>query len=250
MPSESDISMSREELVDLKSDIKSILQKQNETQELIKSLQSQVCNLQEECARKDNQIKALEVRVNDLEQYTRQDDIIISGLKTRHQTYARKVNTNSSESHEVGPPSEMDSLEKQVIDFLSKKDIKVDDKDISIVHTLKSVAQETPKIIMRMTNRKAKISLLRQSWKLKNISNNESNPNREPRVYLNEHLTRFNSQLYRIARDLKKKNMIKGTFTRNCKIFVRTNGSAPEQERVLVIRSIVDLTKLGYKPDE
>ena len=88
MTSEDNIGMSCEELVELRADIKTMLQKQNETQELLKTLNSQVCNLQEECVRKDSQIKALEVRVNDLEQYTRQDNIIISGLKTKHQSYA------------------------------------------------------------------------------------------------------------------------------------------------------------------
>ena len=246
MTSEDDTRMSHEELVELRADIKTIIQKQNESQELLKSLNAQVSNLKEECIRKDNQIKALEVRVNDLEQYTRQDDIIITGLKTKHQSYARRVNTSSSENHGEAPSTEIESLEKQVINFLSEKDFEIDEKDISIVHTLKSNNTHAPKIIMRMISRKAKINILKQSWKLKETIDNR----REPKVYLNEHLTRNNSHLYKIARDLKKKNMIKGTFSRNCKIFVRTKGSTPEEERILMIRDMAELIKLGHKPDD
>ena len=163
---------------------------------------------------------------------------------------ANRVNTTSTENHEEAPSSEIESLEKQVIQYLIEKDFEVDEKDVSIVHTLKTNTQNTPKIIMRMISRKAKINLLKQSWKLKETVGNDQNQRRGPRVYLNEHLTRYNSQLYKIARDLRKKNMIKGTFTRNCKIFVRTKGSTPEQERTLVIRDMADLIKLGHKPDE
>ena len=39
--------------------------------------------------KKDKKITFLENRVADLEQYTRMNDLIISGLKTRHRSYAR-----------------------------------------------------------------------------------------------------------------------------------------------------------------
>ena len=67
-------------------------------------------------------------------------------------------------------------------------------------------------------------------------------------MFINEHLTKKNSDLYRIARMLKKQNKIKWTYTRNCRIFVGTNGTTPEEERTLVIRKIEDLVKLGYTP--
>ena len=38
---------------------------------------------------KDMKMNKLERRVDDLEQYSRMNDLIISGLVTKHQTYAR-----------------------------------------------------------------------------------------------------------------------------------------------------------------
>ena len=38
---------------------------------------------------KDKKIEELERRVDDLEQYTRMEDLVISGLETTHRTYAR-----------------------------------------------------------------------------------------------------------------------------------------------------------------
>ena len=228
----------REEFAALSADIKSILEKQNETQDLIRSLKAEVNQLKDECKQKDVKIQFLELRVNDLEQYTRQDDIIISGLKTQHKSYARSVSNQGADSFEAAPVNETDTIENQVVHFLASKDILVDKKDISVVHALKSFNPSKPNIVMRMVSRKAKSNIMKQAKKLKGSH-----------VFLNEHLTKQNNHLYKIARDLKKKNQIKWTYTRNCKIFVRTSGITPEEEKTLIIKDIDDLIKLGYCPD-
>ena len=40
---------------------------------------------------KDKQIEALEKRMDDLEQYSRIDNVIIHGLKTRHKVWSRQI---------------------------------------------------------------------------------------------------------------------------------------------------------------
>ena len=122
---------------------------------MIKSLREECNALTVACAQKDEKIKNPEDGVEDLEQHSRQDDVIITGLKTKHQTRARKVNNASVDNHADAPVSEIDTLESQVIQFLEQKDIDIDKRDISIVHTLKSTQMNKPVIIMRMTNQKA-----------------------------------------------------------------------------------------------
>ncbi|KAM3843136.1 ranBP-type and C3HC4-type zinc finger-containing protein 1-like [Diretmus argenteus] len=51
-------------------------------------------------------------------------------------------------------------------------------------------------------------------------------------VYLNEHLTKKNADIAREARNLKKQNKIQATWTRNCKVMIRLNGS-PEEAKVI-----------------
>ncbi|KAJ8358176.1 hypothetical protein AAFF_G00028040 [Aldrovandia affinis] len=81
---------------------------------------------------------------------------------------------------------------------------------------------------MRFVNRKHKTALLKQGRKLKGSN-----------VYLNEHLTKRNADIARKARYMKKQRKIQTTWTTNCKVFIKLNGT-PEEAKVLVIRNIED----------
>ncbi|KAI9535925.1 hypothetical protein NQZ68_039025 [Dissostichus eleginoides] len=66
-------------------------------------------------AEKDKRLEYLESRVEDLEQYTRIIDVIITGLKVKPRSYARAVGADAG-----GEPGELDasSTEQQVAAFL------------------------------------------------------------------------------------------------------------------------------------
>ena len=59
-------------------------------------------------------------------------------------------------------------------------------------------------------------------------------------VYLNDHLTKRNGEIAKAARDLKKQKKIQATWTRNCKIWIKPNGT-PEESRGIVVRDLKDL---------
>jgi hypothetical protein len=63
-------------------------------------------------------------------------------------------------------------------------------------------------------------------------------------VYLNDHLTPKNAELARKARLLRKDEVIEGTWTKNCNIFVKTKGLTPEDQKVFMIKEEADLIKL------
>lgn len=84
---------------------------------------------------------------------------------------------------------------------------------------------------IRFTNRKAKTELLRQGRKLRGSD-----------VYLNEHLTKKNADIARQARILKKQNKIQATWTRNCKVWIKLNGS-PEEASIIVVRELSELDR-------
>lgn len=82
---------------------------------------------------------------------------------------------------------------------------------------------------MRFVNRKHKTELLKQERKLKGTN-----------VFINEHLTKRNADIARL--NLRKQGKIQNTWTNNCKVFIKLNGT-PEQARVVVIRSMEELDR-------
>lgn len=180
---------------------------------------------------RDEKIDKLEQRIDDLEQYSRVDDIIISGLDIRPRTYAKAV--AGHQSGEDAPSEEQLTVEKQVVQFMNSKHIHIEPVHISACHMLPRKAKDgnkaKPAIIVRFVNRKYKVAVLSQYKKL-----------RDTGVYVNEHLTGKNAEIASSSRILKKRNKIQSTWTRNGKVFIKTNGAA-EHARVVMVRRLSEL---------
>lgn len=138
-------------------------------QDTITDLLKQIKELKTKNNTQEEKIISLEERVSDLEQYSRMNDVIVSGLKIRPRNFLQAVKGVGSEDsleHE-------ETTEEQVISFLCTKDIKVDKESIEACHLLpvrktsdnvnrSSSTPAIPAIIMRFTNRKHKVDLLKQ----------------------------------------------------------------------------------------
>ncbi|KAL7388350.1 hypothetical protein ABVT39_012223 [Epinephelus coioides] len=149
------------------------------------------------------------------------DDVIVSGLNTRHCSYARTA-TGPDRGSEDDTPGEIHSLEQQVLQFFASKDIDIDRSTISACHTLpRKNNTAKPAIVIRFVNKKVKIDMLRQGKKLRGSD-----------VYINEHLTKRNADIAWQARALRKQNKIQATWTRNCKVWIKLNGT-PEEAKVI-----------------
>ncbi|XP_049340264.1 uncharacterized protein LOC125804780 [Astyanax mexicanus] len=224
MPPKKVNNISEEEMEEIRKSLNYMseeLSKVVKQQAMLLDLMGEVKQLKSLVKEKDKTIELLERRIDDLEQYTRMEDLIISGLETTHKTYAST--TAGRRNGEDAPTEELQTLEKQVIQFFESKNMYIDSKNITACHTLPRKDRETkPAIIVRFVNRKHKIELLRQAKKLKGT-----------RVYLNEHLTKKNADIARQPRFLKKQQKIQSTWTRNCKVMIRLNGT-PEESKVLL----------------
>lgn len=159
----------------------------------------------------------------DLEQYTRMNDVIVSGLKIKPRSYARAVTTD----HVREPDGSVaDSVEQQVSAFLQPKGIELDCNAIEACHPLpRRNNSDKPAI------QKHKTAVLKQGRKLKGTD-----------VYMNEHLTRRIADIAWKARSLKKQKKIQSTYSTNCKISIKLNGT-PEEAKVMVIKDITELDK-------
>lgn len=208
------------------------LNKISKQQVTIMGLMNEIRQLKEINEEQKNRINSLETRVSDLEQYTRMNDVIISGLSLKPTSYAHAMKGIHRE--EEGYNESDNTIEAQVTDYLLSKNIHIDKNGIEACHTIKSQNKTAqPVVIVRFFNRKNKVNLLRQGKNLKGTN-----------VYMNEHLTKINADLAKRARFLKKQGKIQATWTSNCRIYVKLNGS-PEEAKVLCIRSMEQLEKLS-----
>ncbi|MED6252891.1 hypothetical protein ATANTOWER_018871 [Ataeniobius toweri] len=178
--------------------------------------QEKLLNLMEKVSKQENMVKQkdkkiinLEKTIDDLEQYSRVNDIIIQGLETKHRTYARAVSADREEG-EYAPAEELETLEQQIIKFFESRNMAIQSSYIEACHTLpKKDKNARPVTIVRFWNRKHKTELLKQTTKLKGT-----------KVYLNEHLTPKNAEIAKQAHILKKQNKITATLTRNCEVMI------------------------------
>ena len=150
----------------------------------------------------------LKHELDDLEQYSRKDNIIITGFNYQHLSYARAANPNQEAlSHENSTENERVSLEDQVIDMLQKHDIPIDKNNISACHTIpnKNKPSDRP-IVIRFTNRKAKINVLQNARKLKRVADpNNSQASKESQIFINEHLTTKNNMIAKKSQVFEKR---------------------------------------------
>ena len=180
-------------------------------QKEIRCLVQEIKMLREQNEAQAKKIVSLERRIDDLEQYTRRDDVIISGLDTKHRSYASVVAADQQQTGADAAEDEISSLEDQVIEFLEDKNISVDRSSISACHVLGRRKKDTPpNIVLRFVSRKEKVRLLKQGNKLKGT-----------KVFINEHLTAKNALIAKHARDLRRTKKIKDIWSRNGSIFIK-----------------------------
>lgn len=231
MPPKKISSVVEEELEEIRKSLNFMsdeLSKVAKQQAMLLDLMDEVKQLKNLVKEKDKRIEGRERRIDDLEQYTRMNDLIISGLETKHRTYASTVARDKV--GENAPPEELQTLENQVIKFFESKNMYIHCDNVVACHTLpRRNNGAKPAIVVRFLNRKHKTELLKQAKKLKGTG-----------VYLNEHLTKKNADIARHARTLRKHNKIQATWTRNCKVMIRLNGTS-EEAKVLTIRELKEL---------
>ena len=142
-------------------------------------------SLKDEIARKNEKIEQLEKKVDDLEQYTRRENVVITGLTTKKRSYANSTKPDRNLTSE-----EVEDLETQVLKFMSTKGINIKPEDVSDIHPLRSNIPNRPALtIIRFVNRKKRNEVLRSGQNLKGTN-----------VYINEHLASKNQFLAKQAK--------------------------------------------------
>ncbi|ROL44937.1 hypothetical protein DPX16_22922 [Anabarilius grahami] len=128
-------------------------------------LMEEIRLLKEKIIQRDQKIEQLEQRIDDLEQQFRSKDLIITGLETKHRSYARAA--AGVDEGEDAPNEELQTLEQQLLLFLNGKNINLEMHNISSCHTIPNKDRKRkPAIVIQLVSVKQTIDLLRQSKKL------------------------------------------------------------------------------------
>ena len=217
---------------ELQNDIKQVLTQQNQ-------FISEISELKKENTLKDAKITELESKVDQLEQYTRLENVIISNLPIKQSSFANTVKVGTQNESEIHDPT---SVKKQVVTFMKSKGIEIEEADISACHPL---GRKTPNrdIIVRCVSRQTKEHIMYKVKKERVLSQDEE-------IYISEHLTKKNMELAAIGRKLKKQQVIQHSWVRDGRIFIRTKGATTEEERIIIITDKNTYLDLGFKIDD
>jgi hypothetical protein len=195
------------------------------TKALLPSIQAAVGGLMAEtAARLEEQRDLIEAlgaencelrrRVDDLEAYSRIDNVVIHGLSESYSEIGSAPRSDDATSESSS------SSEEQFISFCQNTlRVNVSKADISVAHRLKK-AQGAPgprPLLVRFSNRRTR-SLIMSARKVLRAD-------RSCRIYINEHLTQQASQLFAEARKLVRNKVIAGAWSWNGRIYCKTLGS-------------------------
>lgn len=207
--------MNVEQLVDALSNDKVIAQLtkifESCLSNMMKKHEQEILLLQDENAALRAELNAEQKRVQELERYSRVDNIIISGLP---ESYASATGSYSASPDENAGVENVAESETAFVQFCHEKlNVVIKDTDISIAHRLKKGPNDRYRpMIIRFTSRKARQSVLDARKKLRGSSE---------KVYINEHLTTQASKLFQIARRLWKQNKVASAWTWNCRVYIK-----------------------------
>lgn len=190
-----------------------------ETKKELKTTKGQVQNLIHEN-------DALRKEVNELQQYTRRDNLLLFGMPET-------------------PEETIESVVEQVSAAIGMSNVT---SDISIVHRLPARPGKTKPIVIRFCKRRS-----RDAWLLKfkeESKKHEDGPGIplqriDPqlpagRITAGEHLTAFNRDLLNSAREAARHHGFKFVWSRDCKVFMRKD----ENSYALRINNFNDLQNL------
>lgn len=128
MPKPANLNLIEEELGEMKKSMHFIIDEirnLSKQQETIIELVKEVKELKHSIEEKDKKIGALEVRVADLEQYSRINDVTITGEDIKPLLHARATASKGEATQQ-----DTDSAEQQVLAFLASKEITLYSSDI------------------------------------------------------------------------------------------------------------------------
>lgn len=194
------------------------------TKDITDNLQRQINNITDDYNNSNARITTLESKIEDLETYTRRDNLVIFGLKPT--TYSAAAATASGgpllrSDTRSGPQEHGESHTSAEMDVLNLCNdilgVPLTRSDISVAHRIanRDKRQQQSSIVVRFTNRRSRDSVYMARKKLAQIKMG---------VYINEHLTTKNQALAQAGRKLLKEKKIQSCWTYHGQVYIKLSG--------------------------
>ena len=189
---------------------------------MIKRFQDENVILRDRCSKLEQKLVEFEYSTNNLEQYGRRNNIIISGIP---------------DSVDI-----INQLGESVTEILTDSNVNVASNGIEACHRIgKKVTRiGSTKTIIRFINRKHAKQALYNKKKLSQVKKKYTfNPNNNP-FFISENLTRMNESLACQGRKLKRSNLANACYIRDGIVTFRIN----ERSNTIKIHHVNDLLEL------
>lgn len=194
--------------------------------EEVNAIKKEISYLKEQSTEKDSIIKSQNVRIAELEQRSRMDNLEIQGV---------------SELPNENIYSVLESIGRAI-------NCQVSPNDISITHRVQHMNNDNNKprnIIVKFISRRKKEDVLAATKRFKRSNTNTGKPgitipNLGESIFINEHLSSDNKQLLHHTKEVARNKNYKFVWVRNCTIHVRKNETTPAK----AIKCVGDTTKM------
>lgn len=182
----------------------------------------------------------LQSRLLELERYSRQDNLIFHGLD--YGSFAETISSIDDSAGEVTLNTRTNPTTEQVVNkfITSKLGLTVSKGDISVAHRLKSRAPagasaqpgtRAQPIIVKFNSKQLRFDILKSRKLLKGTRN----------VYINEHLSAHDNEIFAKARQLFKLNKIEKCWTTNGVTFIKRNKAPGVPDQPVKISNMAEL---------
>ena len=175
--------------------------------EEIKELKTQISvimNDRNENVKVNEKIVALEKENGHLNQYTRRNNVEISGIP--------KIFDNK--------------LEEKVVELSNSLGVNVSTNDVEACHRLKGNGSDPKRVIVRFTNRKYAEKLVNVRKETENIDLERLGFPSETKIYINENLCPYFRKIWTKCRKLKAEGEIKYVWTTNGLVKIRKDDTS------------------------
>lgn len=204
------------------------LHKLNEENKQLKQQTQQLTNENEILKQR---LSYLEEAVDAMDRSERCHNLIISGLP--EESYAERA-TESGRTEGGAEAESQKSVEVSVMNFINKKmNIPVHLEQISVAYRLKKGKNDKYRpVFVQFLSRKVRNNILAAKKSLKGES-----------IFVTEHLSKANLDVFHKVRLLKKRNLIHSFWTWNGRVYVKTSND--QSCKPLLVKSTADLPALA-----
>ena len=174
--------------------------------------------------------RTLKQRLDQVETQLRSSNLVIHGIPET--TYAEAASNSMEEDHSQKPSSRVDAVRAVVNCCEARLGLKISASDITAGYRIAGPRKGPRPIVVCFANRNTRDKVLESRKLLRHHQGNA-------KIYINEHLTRGNSEIFAVGRKLLKEKKICSVWSRNGHIYLKRS----ERDKPSRILTLEDLTR-------